>query len=247
MPISNWSTIASNNGIADAVSGVSWPEGMAPGQINDSARAMMAEIKKWTNEPTVPSGGALSLVNSSNNYAVTLKNIGASNVGYLEINTGASFSGKVSLVAGAGLEMVNIANNYAITLSNAGASGAGYAYLTSSLTVNGSVTATAFPTSSDRRLKYGIEDLAAGDVVDRLRPVEFGWLSDPSSPKIPGFIAQEVHEVVPAAVMVGDSDPDKRSGDDGFEQWSLDNSRLVPYLVVELKALRARVAQLEAK
>jgi hypothetical protein len=32
--------------MADAVSGIMWPEGMAPGQINNSARATMAEIKK---------------------------------------------------------------------------------------------------------------------------------------------------------------------------------------------------------
>src|SRR5689334_21938639 len=47
MPISNWSTTASSNGTADSTSGILWPEGMSPGQINDSARAMMAEIKKW--------------------------------------------------------------------------------------------------------------------------------------------------------------------------------------------------------
>jgi microcystin-dependent protein len=46
MPISNWSTIPSDNGTADSASGIFWPEGMSPAQINDSARAMMAETKK---------------------------------------------------------------------------------------------------------------------------------------------------------------------------------------------------------
>jgi microcystin-dependent protein len=47
MPISNWSTTAADNGNADQASGILWPEGMAAKQVNDSARAMMAEIKKW--------------------------------------------------------------------------------------------------------------------------------------------------------------------------------------------------------
>lgn len=44
MTIANWSTTPSNNATADSASGISWPEGMAPGQVNDSARAMMAVI-----------------------------------------------------------------------------------------------------------------------------------------------------------------------------------------------------------
>ena len=45
MPVSSWSTTASSNATADSASGISWPEGMSPASVNDSARAMMAVIK----------------------------------------------------------------------------------------------------------------------------------------------------------------------------------------------------------
>ncbi len=46
MPVSAWSETPSNNATADSASGIVWSEGQAPSSINDSARAMMAEIKK---------------------------------------------------------------------------------------------------------------------------------------------------------------------------------------------------------
>ena len=45
MPVTSWSTTASSNATADSASGISWPEGMSPASVNDSARAMMAVIK----------------------------------------------------------------------------------------------------------------------------------------------------------------------------------------------------------
>jgi hypothetical protein len=45
MAVKDWSTTPSANALADADEGVSFPEGQAPGTINDSVRAMMAVIK----------------------------------------------------------------------------------------------------------------------------------------------------------------------------------------------------------
>lgn len=45
MPISSWSTTASDNDDADLGSGIDLREGEAPGQINDSIRALMAVLK----------------------------------------------------------------------------------------------------------------------------------------------------------------------------------------------------------
>ncbi len=50
MPISNWSTTASSNATADSASGIIWSEGQAPSSINDSARGMMAETRKFYDE-----------------------------------------------------------------------------------------------------------------------------------------------------------------------------------------------------
>ena len=45
MPITSWSSTPADNDDADSASGISWPEGMSPAQVNNSSRAMMAVIK----------------------------------------------------------------------------------------------------------------------------------------------------------------------------------------------------------
>ena len=55
-----------------------------------------------------------------------------------------------------------------------------------------------------------------------------------------GFVAQDLHKVYPEAVVPGDT------GTDVVAAWGVDNSNLVPLLLLELQALRARVAILEA-
>jgi hypothetical protein len=58
-------------------------------------------------------------------------------------------------------------------------------------------------------------------------------------------MAQELHAVFPDAVSVGSVGD--IPGDETYEGWSVDYSKLVPVLLRELKQLRARVAELEAK
>lgn len=45
MTLSQWSTSPSNN--ASGVTNVNWAEGMAPAQVNDSARQQMADVATW--------------------------------------------------------------------------------------------------------------------------------------------------------------------------------------------------------
>lgn len=97
-------------------------------------------------------------------------------------------------------------------------------------------TATAYNTSSDYRLKENVADYAgSGAVIDALRPVSYTWRVNGQADV--GFLAHEVQAVVPTAV---------NGEKDGEDMQSYDPSKLVPYLVAELKALRARVAALEA-
>lgn len=64
----SWSTTAADNDDAD--SAINWLEGQPPSTVNNSARAMMAELKKWIadNNGTVTTGG------SSNAYTVATNN-----------------------------------------------------------------------------------------------------------------------------------------------------------------------------
>jgi len=109
---------------------------------------------------------------------------------------------------------------------------------------SGSVTASSYITSSDVRLKEQIELLPdAGAMIDALEPKQWRWKADGSVGY--GFIAQELVKVIPDAVVVGDDDPDKSSGDEGFRQWARDDTKLIALMIVELKALRSRVKALE--
>lgn len=45
MSIDQWSSVAANN--ASGVTGVNWAEGQAPSTVNDSARALMADVATW--------------------------------------------------------------------------------------------------------------------------------------------------------------------------------------------------------
>lgn len=107
-------------------------------------------------------------------------------------------------------------------------------------TVVGQITtdgiASYYNTFSDARLKDDLRPLESGDAVDRLRLYDFRWAG--TDRRGTGVLAQEAAEVVPQAVRPP-ADPET-----GF--WSVDYSKLVPLLLAEAQALRARVAALEA-
>ena len=112
-----------------------------------------------------------------------------------------------------------------------------------SISTNG--TTTAYNTSSDGRLKENVTDsvVDSGAVIDAIQVRAFDWISDSSHTRA-SFVAQELAVVVPEAVTVGDAGSDPYAA--GARIWGVDPGKLVPILVKELQALRARVAALEA-
>lgn len=103
-------------------------------------------------------------------------------------------------------------------------------------TITTSGTATAYNTSSDERLKENIEDATVdtGAMFDALRVRQFDWRVDGSHQRA-GLIAQEAALIAPEMVC---------EGADGM--LGVDYSKLVPFLIAEIKSLRARIAALEA-
>ena len=105
---------------------------------------------------------------------------------------------------------------------------------------NGS--ATAYNTSSDRRLKSNIAPADnAGSVIDAIEVVKHDWKAGGHTRY--GMIAQDLYIVAPEAVSVGDAD----DVEDFKNPWGVDYSKLVPMLVKEVQSLRKRVAELESK
>ena len=107
---------------------------------------------------------------------------------------------------------------YAVAFTNSGGVSQG------SITITGS-GATAFNTSSDRRLKENIVPTLRGlDELSKVQVEDFNFISDPKKERVQGFIAQELYKIYPEAVTVGGDDPNKKP-------WSVDYGRLTPLIV----------------
>lgn len=118
--------------------------------------------------------------------------------------------------------------------------GAGGSAINVGVDYNRAGNAIRYNTTSDARLKNGISDAEeCGSFVDSLKVRSYTW-KDGGAYVSHGFIAQELVEVAPEAVSIGDD------GESPEHQWGIDVSFLVPYLVKEIQSLRARVAALES-
>ena len=71
-----------------------------------------------------------------------------------------------------------------------------------------------------------------------MNPVTHTWISNPDEPKVHGFIAQEMQEIVPEAVS-GDADSE--------EMMSMDYGRITPVLVAALQEAHKKIFELEER
>ena len=95
-----------------------------------------------------------------------------------------------------------------------------------------SLTAPSFTANSDIKLKENI--VALDDPLEkvlRLQGAEFNWKNDETKRKTVGFIAQEVEEVIPELVHIGND-----------EIRSLNYNGVVPYLVESIKIQQQEIA-----
>ncbi len=118
-----------------------------------------------------------------------------------------------------------------------------------SITSNG--TDLFFNSISDYRLKENIVDMSDGITrLKKLAPKRFNFKAN-SSQTVDGFLAHEVKDVVPSAV-VGEKDAVDSSGN--VDPQAMDQSKLVPLLtaalqeaIAKIEVLETKVAALEAK
>ena len=111
----------------------------------------------------------------------------------------------------------------------------------------GSITSSssivAYNTSSDHRLKNSVAPIISGlATITALKPVTYKWNVDNSDGE--GFIAHELQEVVPLAV-VGEKDAVNKDG--SIKPQGVDYSKIVVHLVAAIQELEARLVALEAK
>jgi hypothetical protein len=102
---------------------------------------------------------------------------------------------------------------------------------------------TSYATSSDYRLKEDVQPMTGGlERVLQLKPCTYTWKKSGSVGE--GFIAHELAEVCPAAV-IGEKDAVNEDG--GINPQMIDTSFLVATLVAALKELKAEVDSLKAQ
>jgi hypothetical protein len=119
--------------------------------------------------------------------------------------------------------------------------------------VSQNTTATAFNTSSDRRVKKNITDTREGLQKLMQLPVrDFVFRADPSHTIVTGFIAQEVEKVFPEAVTTN-GDNGEVPLKDKNNIWQVDYGRVTPLIVKAVQDLKhlfdadhAAVAKLQA-
>jgi hypothetical protein len=111
-------------------------------------------------------------------------------------------------------------------------------------TSNGSVgqitqspTAVTYATASSAELKEDLRSFDAGNIIEQTNVYDFAWRS--TKERSYGVIAQQAVEVYPAAIVHNEE------SEAGPEFWGVDYSKYVPVILQELKALRARVRELE--
>jgi hypothetical protein len=107
-------------------------------------------------------------------------------------------------------------------------------------------TATAYNTSSDKRLKDNIREFTeSGEIIDNLQIVKHGWKYSKAAPESINVLAQDAATIFPDAISKGDDAEDNTPDKEDFQAWGVDYSRFVPLLLAEAKQLRLRINQLE--
>jgi hypothetical protein len=183
---------------------------------------------RWTTAGTGTAGNAISFT-----QAMTLTANGNLLVG-------------ATALPSASVEGICFTGTTSGNFSSSGASTAAYNHLlfyngngiVGSISTTGS--ATTYSTSSDYRLKNITGPITtSGAYIDSLNPVEGTWKADGST--FVGLIAHEVQEASRTTVATGVKDGEQMQGMD------YSSAEIIANLIAEVKALRTRVAKLEAK
>ncbi len=177
-----------------------------------------------------------------------------SGAGDLEITGASHFKNTIWAGVGASAEAVNtytLKHNSIYSPSmifNTGNGGRQYHayfryYGTNVGNISSNTTSTNYATASDYRLKKDWQPIACpSKIIKLLKPVNFAWkINDERSD---GFLAHEVQEVIPAAV-VGNKDAIDEEGNPVYQ--GVDYSKLVPVLTATIQELIQRIEILEAK
>ena len=213
-------------------------------------------------------GNGVRLVNSADTDALHLQYFSSNNAVYaMYSNTGtaavqitasdtphAGFGSASRIIGVETVTIVGTNNLYGSTICNkslyatGGTSVNGMYFLASNNDTAGYISwngsSTAYNTSSDYRMKQGVEDMTGAIArVNQLAPKRFQFI-DATDVTVDGFLAHEAQAVVPEAVRGTKDEVD----DDGNAVYqAIDQSKLVPLLTAALKESIAKIEALETE
>ena len=187
-----------------------------------------ANIGTVGSHPLLLKTGNTERMRINSNGTIISQNVGSTSAN-LEIN-GASTNGHYNILMNG-----DSGNGYKVAFKH-GSSVVGTIITTSSN--------TAYNTSSDYRLKQGVEDMTGAiDRVKALAPKRFQFIADADT-TVDGFLAHEAQAVVPESVTGTKDEVDE---DGNAVMQGIDQSKLVPLLTAALKESIAKIETLEAK
>jgi hypothetical protein len=195
---------------------------------------------------------AVAIVNNIGSTEIARFTSGGLVVGKTAINTYTTQSGVELWTAGGQVMITQDVNtfNSVVHIGTADASGINFwRFIRTGNAIIGSIaqsgtTGTAFNTTSDKRQKTLTRIVNDDDAIDWLHaitPVHFKWKDNADQSEKIGFFAQDLYEVAPEAVTVGEGEP----GDEDFVPWGVDYGRLTPRLVAAIQAIDRRLTDLE--
>jgi hypothetical protein len=235
----------------------------ASGQTEGNSRTSLFLDNNGANYLTIMTstsgdGGVFFSDNGSNNGGMVYETSSdalyfrANNAERMRIISGGNVSiGTTSNIARLGVLFDGNTDNGEILRTSTNASGAGFLYFQQDTNTCGSVvrvgttSAVTYSSTSDYRLKENVMPMTNGlDKVSRLKPVTYTWKQGGESAE--GFIAHELAEVCPDAVVGTKDQVETYLDEDGNEQTrpkyqSIDTSFLVATLTSALQELNAKV------
>jgi len=107
--------------------------------------------------------------------------------------------------------------------------------------ISSTASTTTYGTTSDHRLKYDIRPTTFSvDDLMMLQVRDYTFKTDATNTPQTGFIAQELHEIIPQVVAVGGADP-------AVDPWQVDYGKLTPFLVKAVQDLKTENETLKAE
>lgn len=174
-------------------------------------------------------GNETTIMSSLDGGAITLNGISGMTGGRFFADQAAATASATSYIIGAQYSVdTDCTGGYFFRCFNSSASTIGRIEASSN-------TTTTFTGSSDARLKQNPSDFEGLEILMQIQPREFEWISNPGR-RDRGFYAQELYEIYPQAVSVGN---DELTPDGSLANpWGIDYGRLTPVLVKALQELK---------